>query len=61
MTINLAIRRYNPETDGEAYTKTYQVEVKPTDRVLDALMDITQNQDGTLGYRRSCAPRGVRQ
>jgi succinate dehydrogenase / fumarate reductase, iron-sulfur subunit len=55
MTINLAIRRYNPETDDEAYTKTYQVEVKPTDRVLDALMDITQNQDGTLGYRRSCA------
>jgi succinate dehydrogenase / fumarate reductase, iron-sulfur subunit len=55
MNVTLAIKRYNPATDAEPRVHTYQVEVQPTDRVLDALMDITQNQDGTLGYRRSCA------
>ncbi len=55
MTVTLAITRYNPETDTEPRVQNYQVQVQPTDRILDALMDITQNQDGTLGYRRSCA------
>lgn len=55
MNVTLAIKRYNPATDEDPRVHTYQVEVQPTDRVLDALMDITQNQDGTLGYRRSCA------
>lgn len=55
MNVTLAIQRYNPETDSEPKVVNYEVEVQPTDRVLDALMDITQNQDGTLGYRRSCA------
>ena len=55
MKVTLSIQRYNPERDSEPYVADYTVEVTPTDRVLDALMDITQNQDGTLGYRRSCA------
>ncbi len=55
MTVTLAITRYNRETDTEPHVQNYEVQVQPTDRVLDALMDITQNQDGTLGYRRSCA------
>ena len=55
MKFTLAIQRFNPETDSEPHVQNYQVEVEPTHRVLDALMDITQNQDGTLGYRRSCA------
>ena len=55
MKVTLAIQRYNPETDSTPYVKHYEVEVEPTHRILDALMDITQNQDGTLGYRRSCA------
>ena len=55
MNVTLTIQRFNPETDAEPYVKDYRVEVEPTHRVLDALMDITQNQDGTLGYRRSCA------
>ncbi len=55
MNVTMAIKRFNPETDKEPHVREYSVEVKPTDRVLDALMDITQNQDGTLGYRRSCA------
>lgn len=55
MKVTLEITRFNPETDTEPRVQSYSVEVEPTDRVLDALMDITQNQDGTLGYRRSCA------
>ena len=55
MTITLAITRQSKATDGKPEVKNYAVDVQPTDRILDALMDITQNQDGTLGYRRSCA------
>lgn len=55
MTINLEIQRFNPDVDSEPYLKSYSVEVEPTDRVLDALMDIKQNQDGSLGFRKSCA------
>ena len=31
------------------------MEVEPTDRVLDALMSVKSAQDGTLGFRKSCA------
>jgi succinate dehydrogenase / fumarate reductase iron-sulfur subunit len=55
MKINLDIQRYNPETDKEPHVETFEVEVEPTDRVLDALMDIKRNVDGSLGFRRSCA------
>lgn len=55
MKVTLAITRQNPETGERPHVVNYDVEVKPTDRVLDALMQITQNVDGTLGYRRSCA------
>src|SRR6056297_1888617 len=55
MKVTLAIQRHNPEIDSAPHVENYEVDVKPTHRILDALMDITQNQDGTLGYRRSCA------
>jgi succinate dehydrogenase / fumarate reductase iron-sulfur subunit len=53
--ITLQIQRYNPETDGKPYFKNYAVEVEPTDRVLDALMQVKNYQDGTLAFRKSCA------
>lgn len=55
MKVTLEIQRFNPETDTEPHYKSYDVEVEPTDRVLDALMDIKRNVDGTLAFRRSCA------
>ena len=55
MKVTLAIQRYNAETDNAPHVKKYDVEVEPTDRILDALMMLTRNVDGTLGYRRSCA------
>ncbi|MFP4067186.1 MAG: succinate dehydrogenase/fumarate reductase iron-sulfur subunit [Spirochaetaceae bacterium] len=55
MDITLAIRRYNPETDTEPYVEDYSLQAEPTDRVLDALIEIWRNHDGTLTFRKSCA------
>ena len=55
MKITLQIQRYNPENDKQPAFKDYAVEVQPTDRVLDALMQVKNYQDGTLAFRMSCA------
>jgi succinate dehydrogenase / fumarate reductase iron-sulfur subunit len=55
MQIQMKILRYNPEKDSAPEWKQYQLEVEPTDRVLDALNEVKWKQDGTLTYRRSCA------
>jgi succinate dehydrogenase / fumarate reductase iron-sulfur subunit len=54
-TITLIIRRFNPEVDTEPYWRDYDVDVLPTDRILDALHKIKWEQDGSLTFRRSCA------
>lgn len=54
MKIILKIQRFNPETDQAPYFREYQVEVQPTDRVLDALMSVKSSQDGSLAFRKSC-------
>ncbi len=51
----IRIQRYNPEVDEGPVHREYQVDVDPTDRVLDALNTIKWYQDGTLTFRRSCA------
>jgi succinate dehydrogenase / fumarate reductase iron-sulfur subunit len=53
--ITLQIQRYNPEADGKPHFKDYPVVVEPTDRILDALMQVKNYQDGTLAFRKSCA------
>jgi succinate dehydrogenase / fumarate reductase iron-sulfur subunit len=55
MQIELKIFRYNPETDSESRFDTYKVEAQPTDRVLDSLMHVYRNEDGSLAFRKSCA------
>jgi succinate dehydrogenase / fumarate reductase, iron-sulfur subunit len=55
MDVTLRIRRFNPEEDVEPHWEDYQVQVEPTDRLLDALHDVKWNTDGTLTFRRSCA------
>jgi succinate dehydrogenase / fumarate reductase iron-sulfur subunit len=54
-TATLKILRFNPTEDREPTYREYQVEVEPTDRVLDALNSLKWYQDGTVTYRRSCA------
>jgi succinate dehydrogenase / fumarate reductase iron-sulfur subunit len=53
--ITLQVQRYNPEADKQPYFKDYQIEVAPTDRVLDVLMQVKNFVDGTLAFRKSCA------
>ena len=55
MKITLRIQRYNPDADSIPYLKDYRLEVEPTDRVLDALMQVKNFIDGTLTFRKSCA------
>ncbi len=55
MEVTLEIQRFNPETDTKPAFSHYQINVQPTDRILDALMQIKRLQDGTLALRKSCA------
>jgi succinate dehydrogenase / fumarate reductase iron-sulfur subunit len=55
MRITLEIQRFNPKKDKEPFFQSFDVEVEPTDRVLDALMQAKRFQDGTLAFRKSCA------
>lgn len=55
MNITLRIRRYHPETDDPPRFEDFAVAVEPTDRLLDALMFVKRNVDGSLCFRKSCA------
>lgn len=55
MNILVKVQRYNPETDDKPYFQEFTVEVDPNERLLDALMKIKRFQDGSLGFRKSCA------
>jgi len=55
MKIILKIQRVNPGTDEAPVFQEYTVDADPTDRLLDALIQVKQYQDGTLGFRKSCA------
>jgi succinate dehydrogenase / fumarate reductase iron-sulfur subunit len=55
MNITLRIRRYQPETDTASRFQDFKVAVELADRLLDALMFIKRNLDGTLCFRKSCA------
>ena len=54
MKATITIRRYQPEEREDPYYEDFEVEVEPTDRVLDALNHIKWHVDGTLAMRRSC-------
>jgi succinate dehydrogenase / fumarate reductase iron-sulfur subunit len=55
MNITLRIKRYHSETDNVPKFQDFNVTVEPTNRVLDALMFVKRNLDGTLCFRKSCA------
>lgn len=56
--VTLRVRRYNPESTSQRKPYWQEFELKncePTDRVLDLLQRVKQQQDGTLSLRSSCA------
>jgi succinate dehydrogenase / fumarate reductase iron-sulfur subunit len=55
MRVVLRIRRFNPETDHAPHDEDYTVEAEPTERLLDALIRVKNERDGSLCFRRSCA------
>ena len=55
MEVRFKIFRFAPESDKEAYFMSYKVAARPEERILDCLNRIKWEQDGTLGFRMSCA------
>jgi succinate dehydrogenase / fumarate reductase iron-sulfur subunit len=55
MKITLRISRYHPETDDAPRLQDFEITAEPTDRLLDSLMYIKRNVDGSLSFRKSCA------
>jgi len=54
-TIQVKIKRYQPDQSKKPYWQEFQVQVDSKDRLLDVLNQIKWEQDGTLTFRRSCA------
>ncbi len=54
MKVTVRLLRFDPEKGSKPYWQTFEVEAEPTDRVLDVLHYIRDDQDGTLAFRRSC-------
>jgi succinate dehydrogenase / fumarate reductase iron-sulfur subunit len=54
MKVELRILRFDPERDKAPHWETYELETAPMDRVLDLLIKVKDEQDGTLSFRRSC-------
>ncbi len=52
--LTLKIFRYEPETDKRPYYDTFQVEEREYMSVLDALLEIQHEQDGSLAFRYAC-------
>lgn len=55
VSLEVKIRRFNPEVSRDPWWDTFTLDAEPTDRLLDALHEIKWRQDGTLALRRSCA------
>ena len=55
MQVTLKVFRFNPEKDKKPHYDHFNLDVEPTERVLDLLEYIKSYHDGTLSFRRSCA------
>jgi len=54
MQINLKVKRFDPESGGDAHFQQYSVEMPEHVTVLDALIQVREYVDGTLAMRCSC-------
>ncbi len=55
MRVTFEIKRFNPEKDNEPYFQSYELDMEPKERVLDALLKIKSRLDDSLVFRKSCA------
>ena len=55
MQVVVSVRRYNPEDkENPSYWQEYDLEVEETSSVLDSLIKIREEEDGSLALRCSC-------
>ncbi|MBM4124536.1 MAG: succinate dehydrogenase iron-sulfur subunit [Nitrospira sp.] len=54
MRLTFTLTRFNPETDAQAHDEDYRLDVGRGMTVLDALLRIKDEQDGSLSLRYSC-------
>jgi succinate dehydrogenase / fumarate reductase iron-sulfur subunit len=54
MKVELRIARFDPDRDERPHEERYEVETDPMARILDLLIKVKDEQDGTLTFRRSC-------
>ncbi len=52
--LTLRIKRFHKERNPQQWTDTFQVEIKEGMNLLEALLRIQDEQDGTLSFRYSC-------
>jgi succinate dehydrogenase / fumarate reductase iron-sulfur subunit len=50
----LRIRRYTPESGEAAYWEEHTVDMKPHSSVLEAILKVKADEDGSIGIRCSC-------
>lgn len=55
MRVKFSILRYDASKDVKPYRQEFELDVEPTDRILDCLDRIKWDYDGSLTYRRSCS------
>ncbi len=55
ITLELKIRRYNPEVSEDSWWDEFTVDCDPLDRLVEVLHHVKWYLDGTLSFRRSCA------
>ena len=53
-TFKFAVERFDPETGGEPRVQEYEMEVAEGTTVLEALLRIQSEIDGTLAFRYAC-------
>ena len=55
MQVTFSILRYNPDKkENHSYVQEYTVEIEPTASILDGLIKIREDVDGSLALRCSC-------
>ena len=54
MRVNLRVRRFDPESAGEPRFQPYSIDAPESATVLDSLIQVREEVDGTLAFRCSC-------
>ena len=54
MLVNLEVQRFDPDRDAAPHVQSFTVDVAGGATVLEALMQIKDENDGSLSFRRSC-------